>query len=288
VSDLLRRFAARPGVAAVLVAAFIVLGASACRPPALPEPQPRSSWVNPPASAWNVEGHRWVRPDLRIGAISAGVLLHTSTKQLPEWGLVESNGLVVLGGSAAIVVDTAWDDGQTAALFDYVEQEFRRKPTQLVVTHSHDDRMGGVREALRRGLVVHGLETTAERAIAAGLPPPTHTFASDVTLSVEGRRIEAYFPGAAHAPDNLVVWVPDAELLFGTCMIRAGDATSLGNLADASLSDWAGSVRALQRRFPKPVVVVPGHGLPGSAALLEHTIALAEAEKARVAARPPP
>jgi metallo-beta-lactamase class B len=140
-----------------------------------------------------------------------------------------------------------------------------------VVTHSHDDRIGGIREALARHVVVHGLDLTAERAIAAGLPAPTARFAKEAVLTVDGVRAEAFFPGAAHAPDNVVVWFPASGVLFGSCMIREAKAGSVGNRADASLATWDAAVRAIEARVPSPRIVVPGHGDPGDASLLAHT-----------------
>jgi glyoxylase-like metal-dependent hydrolase (beta-lactamase superfamily II) len=75
----------------------------------------------------------------------------------------------------------------------------------------------------------------------------------------------------------VVVWLPDARVLFGTCLVRAASARSLGNLADASVGTWEAAVEAIERRFPSPRVVVPGHGDPGDASLLAHTKALARA-----------
>lgn len=217
--------------------------------------------------------------DLVVRPLRPNVLLHVSWKELPEWGRVGSNGLVVLGQHEALLVDTTWSDEPTALLLDHVETTYGRRVTHAVITHSHDDRMGGIRELLRRGIRVHGLALTADRAIAEGEPPPTETFASETTLDVDGAQAVAFFPGAAHAPDNLVVWLPSEGVLFGTCMIRELAGTSVGNLSDASLTTWEGAVNAVRARVPSPRIVVPGHGEPGDAALLDHTIALVRAAR---------
>lgn len=215
--------------------------------------------------------------DLFVRPLAPGVLLHVSWKTLPAWGRISSNGLVVLGASEALLVDTAWGDEPTEALLDYVEREHHRRVTHLVVTHAHDDRVGGIRAALARGVVVHELALTAERAAAQGYPPPTETFERELALDVDGIHAEVFFPGAAHAPDNVVVWLPASRILVGGCMIREASATSIGNLADASLDAWSESVRAVETRFPTPGIVVPGHGAPGDASLLAHTLELVRA-----------
>jgi metallo-beta-lactamase class B len=76
-----------------------------------------------------------------------------------------------------------------------------------------------------------------------------------------------------------VVWLPDEQVLFGTCMVREQAGTSVGNLADASLETWEAALAAVRARVPAPRVVVPGHGEPGDAGLLDHTLALVRAAR---------
>ncbi|MCA9533459.1 MAG: subclass B1 metallo-beta-lactamase [Myxococcales bacterium] len=230
-----------------------------------------------PTTATPAPGEAALGPDFMVRELSSGVLLHVSWTELPEWGRISSNGLVVLGAREALLVDTTWDDGGTERLLDHVESAYGRRVSHAVVTHSHEDRMGGIRALQRRSVTVHGLSLTAERARAAGKPAPDQTFATEANLDVDGVHAEVFFPGAAHAPDNVVVWLPDVGVLFGTCMIRELASTSVGNLADASLDTWVASVSAVRRRVPAPRVVVPGHGEPGDATLLDHTIALVRA-----------
>ena len=42
-------------------------------------------------------------------------------------------------------------------------------------------------------------------------------------------------PGAAHAPDNIVIWHEPARMIRGGCMIKEASAEALGNVADADL-----------------------------------------------------
>lgn len=212
--------------------------------------------------------------DLFVRPLAPTVLLHLSWTTLPPWGRISSNGVVVLGEHEALLVDTAWNDSQTATLLDYVEREYHRRVTHLVVTHAHDDRVGGIRAALARGVIVHELALTAERSVAQGYPPPSETFQGELALAYDGIRAEAFFPGAAHAPDNIVVYLPEQRMLVGGCMIREASATSIGNLSDASLATWIDAVSAVRSRFPDASVVIPGHGAVGDAALFARTEAL--------------
>ncbi len=73
-----------------------------------------------------------------------------------------------------------------------------------------------------------------------------------------------------------MVWLPDLEILFGGCAVRPASEAGMGNTADADLEAWAASIRRVRDRY-RPRLVIPSHGQAGTADLLDHTIALAEA-----------
>jgi glyoxylase-like metal-dependent hydrolase (beta-lactamase superfamily II) len=99
--------------------------------------------------------------------------------------------------------------------------------------------------------------------------------------ALAGEAVEVFAPGAAHTPDNVVVWLPARGVLFGGCMIRPAGARSLGNLADADLATWPASALRVAERYAEARVVVPSHGDPGGPSLLAETVALAHASVSR-------
>ncbi|MEM7040325.1 MAG: hypothetical protein AAF570_25380, partial [Bacteroidota bacterium] len=82
---------------------------------------------------------------------------------------------------------------------------------------------------------------------------------------------DKYYPGEAHAPGNIVAWLPSEKLIYGGCMVKSIGAGK-GNLSDANVDTWSESVSKVKARFPKAKVVVPGHGKPGGQDLLDFTI----------------
>jgi metallo-beta-lactamase class B len=91
-----------------------------------------------------------------------------------------------------------------------------------------------------------------------------------------GELVRIVSPGAAHAPDNVVVLLPARGVVFGGCMIKASDAA--GFLGHADLDHWeqaVETVRALGAR-----VVIPGHGAVGGAELYDRTIRVVRRERA--------
>src|SRR5699024_7301811 len=111
---------------------------------------------------------------------------------------------------------------------------------------------------------------------AEGNAVPDHTLA---TLNKPGATVsfgplEVFYPGPAHSLDNIMVWVPKQQILYGGCAIRNAQVTTLGNTADADLSSWPKAIRRAQKAYPQANIVVPGHGAVGGPELLDHTLAL--------------
>ena len=63
---------------------------------------------------------------------------------MPGFGAVASNGLIVRDGGRVLVVDTAWTDDQTAQILNWIKQEINLPVALAVVTHAHQDKMGGM------------------------------------------------------------------------------------------------------------------------------------------------
>ena len=93
--------------------------------------------------------------------------------------------------------------------------------------------------------------------------------------------VELFYPGAAHSTDNLVVYVPSANVLYGGCAVHELSSTSAGNVADADLAEWPTSVERIQ--------TLPGSESRHSRArscravydLLQHTANVVKAHKNR-------
>lgn len=218
-------------------------------------------------------------PSVELRQIAAGVWLHTSYGDVPKLGRFPSNGLVVQGTHGAVIIDTAWGLGPTGELLDWASHE-AGGVFAVIVTHFHDDRTSGLPEVHRRGINSYATRRTIEESKEHGTPLASHALEESGSLAALGIQGETFYPGRGHTDDNIVVWLPQSQVLFGGCLIKAGSAPSLGYLADASVGAWSSSVSAVQHRYPLARVVVPGHGAEGGPELFEHTRALAEAAAA--------
>ena len=216
--------------------------------------------------------------DVDVRPLADDVWVHTTKN--PDG--IPSNGLIVRSAGQVLLVDTAWTPEQTAKLLDWVEKNLGAKVTSAIVTHSHADRMGGLAELERRGIPAGGVDLTAARAQAAGTRVPKTLFASS-SRKLEHAGAVAFYPGAGHTTDNIVVYVPSAKVLFGGCLVKAENAQDMGYVAEADLGHWPEAIRTVKERFHAAVHVVPGHGPVGGQAALQRTLDLIDAHVKKAA-----
>lgn len=205
--------------------------------------------------------------------------------------------LAEMPDGSLLLVDTPNTGIATRSLLDWLEMRFGPRRLVVVNTHFHPDALAGNRVLAAAGAEIYGSTETvrllAEHREAIGavladqlgqrpafaaeyrpwepLPPQRVFEASDgLRLELGGEPVMVRFPGAAHSPDNLVVWLPERTLLYGGCMVRAG--LSLGNLGDADVRSWPAAIGVLQKLGAG--IVIPGHGGRTDPGLLDHTLEL--------------
>lgn len=200
-----------------------------------------------------------LRDDIFIEKIADNVWRHVSSKNIPNFGLMPSNGVIAKFGDDILLVDSAWDNAQTKIILDWIEKELTNKPTIAVITHSHEDRIGGIGEMHSRGIRTLSLRLTAELAKQHGLEVPQQTFDDKLTLTLGGREVLVRYPGPGHTRDNIVVWLPDQKILVGGCLIKSAYAKHIGNTKDADLAQWPVTIKKVQQEFAQAKIVVPGH-----------------------------
>lgn len=227
-------------------------------------------------------------PELELAKVADDVWIHTSYKELPNVGLFPSNGLLIAGHGGVVLIDTPWTPTATKTLLEWVDTRLHLPVTDLIATHSHDDRIGGV-GVLPKSTRVHALQLTIDRAKAEGIALEAEPITTArARLILAGVRFDTVFPGHGHAPDNLLVRLPRQEIVFGGCWVKAAAATSLGNVADADLKSWKRGLEttgfsdspvfcARDPRPYRPLMVVPGHGGIGGWGLFLHTRDLVDA-----------
>jgi glyoxylase-like metal-dependent hydrolase (beta-lactamase superfamily II) len=87
------------------------------------------------------------------------------------------------------------------------------------------------------------------------IDPPDKVFDDEQTVEVGGRVIELRFLGRGHTDHDLVVCVPDADVIFAGDLIEGGNVPFFN---DAYPLDWVATSTALAEMVTG--IVVPGHG----------------------------
>lgn len=211
---------------------------------------------------------------LKITPIEKGIYLHTSYMQVDGFGLVDSNGLIVLDGKEAHMIDTPWSATDTEKLVQWIQQQgYVLKDS--ISTHSHADRTAGIAYLNAISIPTYASHLTNSLLKASDKETATQSFEPNFWLLKD--KIQAYFPGEGHTKDNLVIWLPESKILVGGCLIKSADAKDLGYIGEASIRAWPLSIEKLVSTFGDAKMVIPGHGLPGDIKLLTHTKNLAEA-----------
>ncbi|ABE54111.1 Beta-lactamase [Shewanella denitrificans OS217] len=222
-------------------------------------------------------------PKFSIEPLANNVYLHQSFQQTESFGLVGANGLVVINEGKAFIVDTPWSESDTAVLVDWIKEQGYQL-VGSVSTHSHEDRTAGIGWLNAHSIPTFASELTNQILKESEKPLASHPFALPQASLFDGQ-LEAFYPGGGHALDNLVVWLPKSNILFGGCLVRSLDSTSLGYTGEAVLEQWPTSAMKVLAKFPDVELVVPGHGEPGDKQLLIHTKALAESGAKQASAK---
>lgn len=230
-------------------------------------------------------------PDLHLLRIGAGAYVVRHSCPFPcNSVLVEMpDGTFVFGGTPGF-------PEAAQRVLDWIAREFGPRPIVAIDTGYHFDNLGGNGAFLAAGHPVYGSDLTVRllaergetmRALTLGfIPdqgspyrkahaalqflPPDHVFPIEQGLTLEfgGEAVRVIYPGPTQAPDKLAIYFPGRRLLYGSCLLLAGDR--LGNVAEADLERWPEGVRQL---LPLAVdVAVAAHGPRLDPGLVQHTL----------------
>lgn len=222
-----------------------------------------------------------INDDLHLIPITDQIYLHLSWTEVNGFGRVGSNGILYIRNGEALMVDTPMEEHLTKTLEEYVREVMKVRITLAIPGHFHDDCLAGLPYLHSIGAQSIANKRTKAICKEKGLVIPHRTFNKKKKINFQGQKVELRYLGPGHAPDNIVVWFPAEQLLFGGCMVRSTKYMGLGNTGDAVVPEWGPTVARVRAAFPNVKLVVPGHGPIGPAALLDHTIQQAEAYLAK-------
>jgi glyoxylase-like metal-dependent hydrolase (beta-lactamase superfamily II) len=185
-----------------------------------------------------------------------------------------SNSMYVVTGKGVILIDTPWDSTQFQPLLDSIAIKHHQQAVLCIATHFHEDRTGGLAFFQQKGIATWSSAYTKQLCIANNQKQAAHTFTKDTVFTVGNYRFEAFYPGEGHSKDNIVIWFNKEKVLYGGCLIKSTEATSLGNLNDANVAQWGASINKVKEHCKRPLYVIPGHLSWTDTGSLRHTLEL--------------
>jgi glyoxylase-like metal-dependent hydrolase (beta-lactamase superfamily II) len=180
-------------------------------------------------------------------------------------------GLVV-GSEAALLVDCGSSPEQGELVRQSIASVTALPLRAVVVTHWHHDHAFGLAAFPDVQTIGHetvpGRLASVEAANAAadlGFSPaflvaPSRSISVAAAVDLGGRRVEIAHLGRGHTDGDLVVVVPDADVIFAGDLIESSGPPSYGD--DSFPAEWPGTLDALVGLMTTGTRVVPGHGDP--------------------------
>ena len=200
-----------------------------------------------------------------------------------EW--CDVNITLVGGERGLLVVDTHGSGAAAREVVDDIRRLGAGKVTGIVNTHWHFDHSFGndaFRSAYGR-VPIHAHETARDELAAWGeevrqraadnpddphrdevmettIVLPDETFSSARVLDLGDRAVELVHPGRGHTGGDLVVRVPDVDVLLAGDLVEESSPPYFND--DSWPMEWPLSLDIVLGLTTSRTVVVPGHGAP--------------------------
>ncbi len=216
--------------------------------------------------------------NLKIERLSKNTYRHITYLSTTDYGKVACNGMIVIDQGEALIFDTPTNDKTSNELIGWVKTGLKCKTVGVIVTHFHQDCLGGLQEFHAKQIPSYASNKTIELATKNNYKIPQTGFENYLEIKVGNKKVINEFLGEGHTIDNIVSYFPDEKALFGGCLIKSLNAGK-GYLGDANITEWSNTVNAIKSKYPNLKIVIPGHGKPGNTDLLNYTIAMFKEEQ---------
>jgi glyoxylase-like metal-dependent hydrolase (beta-lactamase superfamily II) len=208
-----------------------------------------------------------------------------------RYAFFDQDIVAVLGGDGdqALLVDTRSTHVQAREILDDLRELGSPRVGIVVNTHGHYDHAFGnwvfrqapiwghercrtmlerFGERMREGFAAE-VPPLAPDAATVIIDPPDRVFTETATLDLAGREVRLAYLGRGHTDNDLVVHVPDADVVCAGDLLENGATPYFG---DGFPMDWPATAEALLAMVGERTVVVPGHGDPAGRAFAEASL----------------
>ena len=188
----------------------------------------------------------------------------------------DPNSGVIIGDDSVMVIDAQATPTLARQVIEKIRSVTDKPISHVVLSHYHAVRVLGASEyqanniimsSKARSMVVdrgkEDWDSEFERfprlfngyQEIQGLTWPTTTFENKMSIFLGKRRIDLYFLGRAHTAGDIVIHVPDSNVLFTGDIVEFKSACYCG---DAHLQDWPATLKNIAKF--QAVSLVPGRG----------------------------
>lgn len=201
----------------------------------------------------------------------------------------------VLCGDGVLIIDTRASHVQAAEMVESLKDVTRLPVRWVINTHHHWDHTFGNQifpdaalwghERTAEAMRTHGEAMRAQvKAMAPDyaevldqvvITPPRLTFTATATLTLGGTVVEMRHLGRGHTDNDIVISLPERNVLFAGDLIEEGAPPSFN---DSFPLDWPDTVAAMLPLAGG--IVVPGHG-----ATVDHAFILRQLDELQIIAR---
>ncbi len=188
----------------------------------------------------------------------------------------DPNSGIIIGEGSVLVIDAQATPTLARHVIEKVRSVTDKPISHLVLSHYHAVRVLGASEYKANNIIMSSKARSmvVERGQEdwdsefdrfprlfkghqeiPGLTWPTMTFEKKMSVFLGKRRIDLYFLGRAHTAGDIVIHVPDSNVLFTGDIVEYKSACYCG---DAHLQDWPATLKNIAKF--QPVSLVPGRG----------------------------
>ena len=159
-------------------------------------------------------------------------------------------------GEVTAVVNTHWHFDHT-----FGNEAFRTAYGAIPI-HAHENAVTELAEGAddRKQRYRDSDDPHRDDVLATEIVLPDQTFSSARVLDLGDRLVELVYPGRGHTSGDIVVRVPDADVVLAGDLVEESAAPSFG--LDSWPMDWPLSLDIVIGLVTTSTVVVPGHGAP--------------------------
>ena len=221
----------------------------------------QQSMQRPDALEVGATGMKAIARDVCVKQVAPHTWMYSFVHKLDDGTVYPANGIAFKHGKRVVLVDPGWDATQAKVIENWCRNTLGRV-SAVIVTHFHADRSGGAPQFARRNIPVYASAETV-RLVPSGVKAGVNWHAIDGLTAgkvVDRAGLKICYPGPGHTSDNIVVYVPGDQVMYGGCFLKSVTSATLGNIADAKLDAWPESIIRLCCNFPYRNVVIPGHG----------------------------